>query len=222
MDTWEQVLKDLWANVVDKRTFELQLDTYRNTGQSKAQEEANRDEIEQRIQTRERRIEALLTKMQRFPPHHGKHFARLEEFWKDGSYEESVFVMTKYPDGAAAKDQQLLAVIEIVKETVRKCGFKPRLAIDKTYHPQLWDNIELHLVGCARGLAIVENKHTDETNPNVSMEWGWMRGLGREVLYLIDKDFKHPRADFAGFISQPFEFENPKATLPGPIAAWLK
>jgi hypothetical protein len=34
------------------------------------------------------------------------------------------------------------------------------------------------------------------------MEWGWMRGMGRDVLYLVEKDFKKQRADRGGLIDQ--------------------
>ena len=47
-----------------------------------------------------------------------------------------------------------------------------------------------------RGIAIVEDKYLPELNPNVAMEWGWMRGMGRNVLYLVEKDFKKQRAEF--------------------------
>jgi hypothetical protein len=73
----------------------------------------------------------------------------------------------------------------------------------------LWDNVELHLLGCSRGVAIVEDKYTKELNPNVAMEWGWMVGMGRRVLYLVEKSFKHARADWGGLIKEEFDWEKP-------------
>lgn len=73
-------------------------------------------------------------------------------------------------------DVQLEAVIQAVRDAVEGCGYIPRIARDNQYHPILWDNVELYLLGCRRGIAIVEDKYLPELNPNVAMEWGWMRG----------------------------------------------
>jgi hypothetical protein len=63
---------------------------------------------------------------------------------------------------------------------------------------------------CGRGVAIVEDKYQAEFNPNVAMEWGWMRGLGKNVLYLIEKDFRHLRADTSGLIFENFAWDYPR------------
>jgi hypothetical protein len=86
---------------------------------------------------------------------------------------------------------QLEAVIQAARDAVQGCGYVSRVAKDIEYHGLLWDNVELFLLGCKRGIAILEDKFLPELNPNVAMEWGWMRGMG---LYLVEKDFKSPRA----------------------------
>jgi hypothetical protein len=223
MISWEERLRDLWADVIDKKRLEDELEEYRNTGQSKVQEDENRAEIEQQIMRRTGRIERNVEAGLCFPKYHlGRHLALLDEFWRVADYERSVFVMTKYPERDTDNDKKLKEVIQTVRDAVSASGFTPRLASDQEYHPQLWDNIELYLVGCSRGVAIVEDKHTRETNPNVSMEWGWMRGMGRDVLFLIEKEFKSPRADFVGFISKAFDFADPKANVPEHVATWLR
>jgi len=68
--------------------------------------------------------------------------------------------------------------------------------------------MELYLLGCARGVAIVEGKYLPELNPNVALEWGWMTGMGREVLFLRESSFKHDRADWGGLLSSSFEWDN--------------
>jgi hypothetical protein len=78
------------------------------------------------------------------------------------------------------------------------------------------------LLGCKRGIAIVEDKYLPELNPNVAMEWGWMRGMGRNVLYLVEKEFKRQRADWGGLIEAPFDWANPKLGIEKGVRDWLK
>ena len=54
-----------------------------------------------------------------------------------------------------------------------------------------------------RRQAMVEDKYAPELNPNVAMEWGWMRGLGRRVLYLVEQTFTKKRADWSGSSRHP-------------------
>jgi len=97
-----------------------------------------------------------------------------------------------------------------------------RIARDNEYHGLLWDNVELHLLGCKRGIAILEDKFLPELNPNVAMEWGWMRGMGRHVLYLVEKDFNSRRADWSGLIERQFEWANPVPGIKAAVEDWLK
>jgi hypothetical protein len=85
----------------------------------------------------------------------------------------------------------------------------------------LWDNVVLHMLGSKRGIAIVEDKYHDEFNPNVAKEWGWMRGMRRDVLYLVEREFENARADTGGYISKGFSWDDPEADIEREVAAWL-
>jgi len=165
----------------------------------------------------------LILELMTFPPHHSRHQKLLEDFNTVASFERSVFVMTKFPDLAhpGPRDDELTAVIEGVRQSIEGCGFTARLANDKHYHPALWDNVELYLLGCSRGVAIVEDRYMPELNPNVAMEWGWMRGMGRSVLYLIEKDFKLERADWGGLLRGPFDWDDPLPGIASAVRGWL-
>ena len=162
-----------------------------------------------------------------FPPHHVRHGLLLPNFHGAATFEKSVFIMTKFPDPKKKKkptaaDAKLEAVIAIVRDTVVKCGYVPRLASDSRYHPILWDNVELCLLGSKRGIAIVENRVLKELNPNVAMEWGWMRGMGRSVLYLVESKFDQERADWGGLIESPFDWDDPAPGITAGVTDWLK
>jgi nucleoside 2-deoxyribosyltransferase len=157
------------------------------------------------------------------PPQHERHRKKLEEFQRSTDSERSVFVMTKYPEpGSHPRDGELQRVIDVVATAVRARGFRPRLASEKEYYDNLWDNVELYLLGCGRGIAIVEDKYTPEMNPNVAMEWGWMRGAGKRVLFLVEENFQSLRADWHGLLRKTFNWSNPETTIPKHVKSWLQ
>jgi hypothetical protein len=53
------------------------------------------------------------------------------------------------------------------------------------------------------------------------MKWGWMRAAGNDVLFLLEKEFKVDRADFAGFLSESFDWEYPEKGIKAAIDRWL-
>jgi hypothetical protein len=113
-------------------------------------------------------------------------------------------------------------IIDCVSKTVTANGFIPRIALGgKRYHQGLWDNVEMFLLGCKRGIAIVESKYQNELNPNVTMEWGWMRGMDRDVLYLVENTFDLARADLSGLIQDRFEWRNPEGGIENAVNNWL-
>ena len=116
----------------------------------------------------------------------------------------------------------LINLISCVKTAVSDAGYEPRLASDREFHPGLWDNVVLYMLGCERGVAIVEDKYRDEFNPNVAMEWGWMRGMRREVLFLVEKDFGNQRADVSGLISKAFDWDDPRDAVRRAVSGWLQ
>jgi hypothetical protein len=177
--------------------------------------------IEDDIRRRKSRITKHLEEFANFPHWHLRHAAVLDDFAKQGTFEDSVFIMTKYPDpkNPAVTDPQLNAVIDAVKAAVTANKYVARIATDQDYHAQLWDNVELHMLGCRRGIAIVQDKVKQELNPNVAIEWGWMIGLNRRVLYLVEKDFAQERADWKGMSNSEFDWADP---APGVDAAVKK
>lgn len=175
------------------------------------------------IETNSERILRVVKDLTSFPPFHDRHQEKLKEFHQDSPYEKSVFIMTKFPapNSQAAIDEELRAVIKAVGDAVTACQHVPRIASEKDYYPSLWDNVELYLLGCRKGVAIVESKYRPELNPNVAMEWGWMRGLGRSVLYLVEKSFDQKRADWGGLIEYQFDWADPSKDVGEAVHKWL-
>jgi hypothetical protein len=188
---------------------------------------ADRAEKSQRLEGQFRLLEKermdVLQDLVQFPPHHLQYAALLEQFNEaiKVSYRRRVFIMTKYRDYADAKlDAQLQTVIDTVKAAVRARAYHPQLAAETKLHPNLWENVECQMLGCARGIAIVEDRFNPKLNPNVAMEWGWMRAMKKPVLYLVEKGVPAAQipADVMGLIRSRFDWDNPEADIPRLIA----
>jgi hypothetical protein len=164
-----------------------------------------------------------LSELTRYPPFHDRHFGHLATFHANGSksFEKSVFVMTKYPDPGAPLNGELMAVIQAVRDAITASGYIPRLASEASFHPILWDNVELYLLGCSRAVAVLESIYKPELNPNVAMEWGWMRGMGRDILPLVEQTFGYQRADWGGLIEHRFDWKDPTPGISTAVASWL-
>jgi hypothetical protein len=174
----------------------------------------------------EREMELLLRLFEREPDRlYRAHSLNLGVFNQDGkgSYDDFVFIMTKFPDpkDTNPEGKQLQAVIQGVQGSVIARGYKPRIAWEKDYTRWLFGNVELFLFGCARGIAIVEDKYIPELNPNVAIEWGWMTGMGREVLYLREEGFDHERADWTGLTNYTFDWKDPQPGIDLAIGKFL-
>jgi hypothetical protein len=157
------------------------------------------------------------------PPQHVRYETKLGQFRQEASFEKSVFIMTKFPEGKTVKARELSRVIKTVQESIAGAGFVPRIASERMYFADVWSNVELYLLGCRYGVAIVEARYKPELNPNVAMEWGWMRGLGKDVLFLVEKQaHKYIRADWSGLIRQEFSWSEPHKTIPAHVRAWLE
>lgn len=183
-----------------------------------------RAEVNRRLDSRKQDLLTELQQIVDFPPRHLRHFPLLAKFWEDGDYKHSVFVMTKFPEAEGdAKSAELERVIQAVSSEVTAKGFVPRVArFPDNFHPGLWDNVELHLLGCRQGIAIVEDRYLPELNPNVAMEWGWMRGMGKRVLFLREAEFTHFRADLGDLLNERFDWSDPEPRIRAAVGGWLK
>ena len=219
----EEVYHELLEAFASRQRNVGMRDRYRND--TSAQGARYLDHYSRSVEVDDEQIIKLLRDLVRFPPHLNRQFDVQPTFYENGAtYEDSVFIMTKFPRADLRTIRRTGSpgpVITHAVECVRANGYHPRIASEPRppYHAALWDNVEAYLFCCGNGVAIVEDKYKDEFNPNVAMEWGWMRATEKRVLYLIEKDFKHLRADTQGLLSEEFVWDAP---LPGIQAAITK
>jgi hypothetical protein len=124
------------------------------------------------------------------------------------------------------EDVSLLEDIwSVVDRTVGAYGLKARRADKKSYHDQLWENVCIYMLGSRYGMAILEDRVAAELNPNVALEYGFMRAMSRQVALLREIRFKHTRADLTGKLAISFEIDDFKRlrqdTLSNAIRDWF-
>jgi nucleoside 2-deoxyribosyltransferase len=119
-------------------------------------------------------------------------------------------------------DRDLTSTLEYLKTLLENKGLRALRADSKTYPRDriLWNNLCTYMLGCSKGIAILEDKVKRDFNPNVGIEYGFMRALNKPVLVLADKDFQRISADLSGIIRQRFDLRNPM-TLKKPVEEWL-
>lgn len=143
-------------------------------------------------------------------------------------FEQSVFVMMKFPDPNTQNAETVQLLDDIWNEldkTLNAYGLKARRADKNAYHDQLWENVCIHMLGCKYGIAILEDRAAAELNPNVTLEYGFMKAVNAHVGLFRDINFKHDRADLTGKLARPFEIDAQgkldKLKFTVSVEAWL-
>lgn len=105
----------------------------------------------------------------------------LREFLRDHPhYDTNVFVMMRFE-----QHQILAAAYSAVHDVLLKRGMDAVRADSRDYTGELWSNIQTYMHGCKLGIAIFENLGgSNEINPNVSLELGYMVALRKRTLIL--------------------------------------
>jgi hypothetical protein len=161
---------------------------------------------------------------------HRHLIADLERFHRDEPFDQSVFVMMKFPDLKDMEAWQCQCLEEIygaVKDELDRHGLAARRADQKTYATSnlLWDNLCIYMLGSRYGVAILEDHVGNELNPNVALEYGFMKGLGRKAALLKERRFKHLRADLVGTIPKEFDIGTDHApdrrSIQDAVSNWL-
>lgn len=112
-------------------------------------------------------------------------------------------------------------LVNCIKNTLSKNGIKALRADDKEYMDDLLSNIKTYMHGCDFGIGVFERILEDDFNPNVSLEVGYMMGMGKDVLLLKDKTLKGLHTDLAGKLYKPFDTRKIDESLPEKIEKWL-
>ena len=127
------------------------------------------------------------------------------------------FLVMRFEDTAAHREIQ-----QAISETLASHGLKAVRADGKRYHDDILYNVLTYLHGCSFGIAVFERITTDDFNPNVSLEVGYLMAMRKPVLLLKDQNLKALQTDLVGRIYDPFDFQNPLGSIPLIFEQWLR
>lgn len=130
--------------------------------------------------------------------------------------ERGVFVMMRYLEG-----ENYAAIEHAIARILREFGLEPRLAKDKAYSDDLWENVRIYMHASQYGIAVFEEIDTRSFNPNVSIELGYMYALGRRVLLLKERRMPAIPTDIVGRIYKTFDSYRIEETVSARVAEWL-
>jgi hypothetical protein len=114
------------------------------------------------------------------------------------------------------------ALVTVIKETLMKHNIIGLRADDKEYSDELFANIRTYMHCADFGISIFERITEDNFNPNVSLEVGYMMGLGKPVCLLKDQTLRNLHSDLIGKLYKPFDPLDVEETLPNQLEKWLK
>jgi hypothetical protein len=114
------------------------------------------------------------------------------------------------------------SIVSVIKETLKKHSIIGLRADDKEYSDDLFSNIRTYMHCCNFGVSIFERLTEDFFNPNVSLEVGYMMGLGKSVCLLKDQTLTKLQTDLVGKLYKPFDTLDVENSLPIQLEKWLK
>jgi hypothetical protein len=115
-----------------------------------------------------------------------------------------------------------LSIEQTIKTVLAKYGLVGLLARDKEYHEDLYSNIQTYIHGCGFGIAVFERIESDEFNPNVSLEIGYLLGIRKPVLLLKDASLPVLQTDLMGKMYRSFDPMRSGQTIPRQVEGWLE
>ncbi len=119
------------------------------------------------------------------------------------------------------KTPPMKAIYEVVDTSLSRMGLRPLRADKKTYHHELWGNVCTYMLGCSKAVIVFEDVEQREFNPNVALEFGFMRALNKPCLILKEKRLPKPPTDIIGYLWREFDSFAPEETIPDQISRWL-
>jgi hypothetical protein len=127
------------------------------------------------------------------------------------------FIMMRFGTTAAHE-----AIAETIKDTLVSYNLEALRADDKEYHTDLLPNIQTYMHGCGFGIAVFERLESQEFNPNVALEVGYMLALGKPVCLLKDKTLTTLQPDLVGKLYRQFDPQRIKQTIKRELEKWLR
>lgn len=140
----------------------------------------------------------------------------LKAFRRDHpSADKTAFLMMRFGDTPAHR-----AITQSVRDVMAEFGIDIVRADDKHYHDDLFPNVLTYIYGSSIGIAVFERLETDDFNPNVSLEVGYMLALRKKVCLLKDRTLPSLHTDLVGKLYWTFDPQSVARTIKDPLRKW--
>lgn len=113
-------------------------------------------------------------------------------------------------------------ILKALQDTLKSVGLIGVRADEGQYHDALYYNILTYIYGCGFGVCVFERLESDQFNPNVSLEIGYMLALNKPVCLLKDKTLNVLHSDIVGHLYRNFDPQDPEDTIPSALVGWLR
>lgn len=137
--------------------------------------------------------------------------------WDNRDYARTGFVMMRF--GSTSLHHK---IFDAVKTSCVAHRVTVLRADERTYSDDLLGNIRTFMHGSSFGIAIFDRLTTDDFNPNVSLEVGYMMALGKPVCLLKDQTLRSLHTDLVGRLYESFDPQNPATSIPSVLERWLR
>lgn len=159
-------------------------------------------------------VEVKLVEIESVRPDLKQSLARFNKDHPDPS--KVAFVMMDFAKSASRR-----RILRSIKATLAKYGMTAVRADEKAYHDQLLSNVLTYAHGCGFGVAVFDRIKSEQFNPNVALEVGYLMALGKSVCLLKESTVPKLQADLLGALYHPFEIERTSATISAALSQWL-
>lgn len=113
-------------------------------------------------------------------------------------------------------------IVQGIQDALAPHGIKAVRADDKDWHTDLFYNVLTCIYGCTFGIAIFERIESEDFNPNVALEVGYIMALKKQVCLLKDRTLKSLHTDLVGKLYKTFDPQDPIASIPPELTKWMQ
>ena len=144
----------------------------------------------------------------------------LDRFMDDHpALEKNVFVAMRFRSAP-----HFAEVFSAIKIGLASYGLKTHRADDKVYplDGDLWNNVCVYMMGCKFGICVFEEMDEREFNPNVPLEYGFMRAMNRQVLLLKEQRMPKMPSDITGKLFKSFDMMDIDSSVKTQVMMWAE
>ena len=129
----------------------------------------------------------------------------------------AAFIMMRF-----GSTQGHLDIADGIRQALSTLKITALRADEKSYHDDLFSNVLTYIYGCQFGIAVFERLESNDFNPNVSLEVGYMKALKKDVCLLKDQTLQALQTDLVGKLYHSFNPQDPKRTIPLVLNRWVR